>query len=164
MKSPPLRRPKGPRPLADYVAPGITDLCGKAGFAVVEVVTHWDEIAGPQLGPRSQPVRLQWPKGPNPEPATLVVRVEGPYAIELQHAAPVLLERINAYFGWRCVGRIALRQGPVPVRTRPAPPPPPDPGTMKAVRDEMGRFEDEALAQSLAKLGALVRRERGRKG
>lgn len=164
------RRPKGARPLADFVAPGIADLCGKAGFAVVEIVTHWDEIVGPQLGPRSQPVRLTWPKGgtsmeaARQEPATLIVRVEGPYAIELQHAAPVVLERINAYFGWRCVGRIALRQGPVPSRARPAPPTPPDPKVMDEVRGEMGAFEDEALAASLARLGALVRRERGRKG
>ncbi len=164
MSRPAPRRPRSARPLADFVAPGIADLCGKAGFAVVEVVTHWDEIVGPELGPRSQPLRLQWPRetrsGAPPEPATLVVRVEGPYAIELQHAAPVILERINAFFGWRCVGRIALRQGPVPTRTRPAPPIPPDPKVIDRVRSEMGPFEDEALAASLARLGALVRRER----
>ena len=163
----PPRRSRGPRPLADFVAPGIAEMCGKAGISVVEVVTNWDEIVGPDLGPRSVPLKLQWPRrGPDgtlPEPATLVVRVEGPYAIEMQHAAPVVLERINAYFGWRCVGRIALRQGPVPARAARAPaPPPPAAEAVAAVRGEMGRFEDEDLAASLARLGALVRRERRR--
>ncbi|MDI4665844.1 DciA family protein [Xanthobacter autotrophicus] len=160
--SPPFRRPSGPRPLADFVAPGIADLCGKAGFSVVEVVTHWDEIVGPDLAPRCAPVRLQWPKEDGAA-ATLIVRVEGAYAIELQYAAGVVVERINAYFGWRCVGRLALRQGPVPQRhARPPLPPKPEPSSIAAVRREIGTFEDEELAASLAKLGALVRRERGR--
>jgi len=165
--SEPVRRfrSKAARPLADFVAPTIADACGKAGFSVVEVVTHWDEIVGPDLAPRSLPVKLQWARGAETEPATLVVRVEGAYAIELQYAAPVVIERINCYFGWRCVGRITLRQGPVPPRhARAVPMPPPEPALVKDVRQdlarEVGAFEDEALAASLARLGALVRRER----
>jgi hypothetical protein len=128
-------------------------------------VTHWDEIVGPDLAPRSLPMKLQWARGSETEPATLVVRVEGAYAIEMQYAAPVVIERINVYFGWRCVGRITLRQGPVPPRhTRAVPPPPPDPATVTTVRRELaqdiGAFDDEALAAALARLGALVRRER----
>lgn len=155
------RRHRGPRPLADFVAPGISDLCGRAGFSVVEVVTHWDEIVGPDLAPRCIPLKLQWPREEGAA-ATLVVRVEGAYAIELQYAAGIVVERINAYFGWRCVGRLQLRQGPVPQRHTPPPvPPKPDKATVAAVRHEIGAFEDEALADSLARLGALVRRERG---
>ncbi|MGR7996558.1 MULTISPECIES: DUF721 domain-containing protein [unclassified Xanthobacter] len=154
-------RPKGARPLADFVAPTIADVCGKAGFSVVEVVTHWDEIVGPDLGPRSLPLKLQWARGHETEPATLVVRVEGAYAIEMQYAAATVMERINTYFGWRCVGRITLRQGPVPPRhSRPPVMPPPEPDTVRAVEREIGPFENEALGASLAKLGALVRRER----
>ncbi|MFG1343812.1 DciA family protein [Xanthobacter autotrophicus DSM 431] len=155
------RRASGPRPLADYAAPVISDACGKAGFSVVEVVTHWDEIVGPDLAPRCVPLRLQWPKEEGAA-ATLMVRVEGAYAIELQYAAGIVVERINAYFGWRCVERLALRQGPVPQRyARPTLPPPPDSSSVASVRAEIGTFEDEELATSLARLGALVRRERG---
>lgn len=162
------RRSRDARPLADFIAPGIADLCGKAGFSAVEIVTHWDEIVGPDLARRSLPVKLQWPRGAgaDAEPATLVVRVEGAYAIELQYAAPVVMARINTYFGWRCVGRIVLRQGPVPPRQGPpALPPPPDAAAVGAVRrqieQEAGAFADEELAAALARLGALVRREHG---
>ena len=162
MSSPaPARRRSGARPLADFVAPGIADVCGKAGFSAVEVVTHWDEIVGPDLAPRCLPVRLQWPREEGAA-ATLVVRVEGAYAIELQYASGIIVERINSYFGWRCVGRLQLRQGPVPQRhSRPPAPIEPDKASVATVRAEIGRFEDEALAASLARLGALVRRERG---
>lgn len=148
------------RPLADIIAPSIAQACGKAGFSVVEVVTHWDEIVGPDLAPRSMPLKLQWPRGNEAAAATLIVRVEGACAIEMQYAAPVLIERINAYFGWRCIGRIALRQGPVPARAAPRAPPPLPAEAVDAVRADLGPFEDEPLAASLARLGALVRRER----
>ncbi|MFG1420760.1 DUF721 domain-containing protein [Roseixanthobacter liquoris] len=167
IKAPWKRRPAA-RPLADLVGPSIADLCGKAGFSAVEIVTHWDEIVGPALAPRSTPVKLQWPRQDarqdarhTSEPATLVVRVEGAYAIELQYAAPVVIDRINAYFGWRCVGRLVLRQGPVPPRHH-GPPPrvEPEPEALAQVRATLGPFEDEALGASLARLGALVRRAR----
>ena len=60
-----------------------------------------------------------------PEPATLIVRVESAFALELQHLAPLVIERVNAHYGWRCVGRLVLKQGPVP-RPRPARPAPPE--------------------------------------
>lgn len=162
------RRPRSARPLADLIGPSIAESCGRAGFSVVEVVTHWDEIVGPELAPRTCPLKLQWQRRPEgtaaSEPATLVVRVEGPYAIELQHMAPVVIERINAYFGFRCVSRLALRQGPVPARrARPFVPPEPDAAALCEARGTLGAFVDEALAASLARLGALVRRERGRR-
>lgn len=157
-----MKKPRSVRLLADLVGPSIADALGRAGFSVVEIVTNWDEIVGPDLAPRTMPVKMQWPSRQNNEPATLVVRVEGPYAIELQYAAPVVVERINAYFGWRCVGKLALRQGPVPPRHGPPPKPQePDPLHVAAIRQNLGPMEDEALAASLARLGALVQRERG---
>ncbi len=158
-----MQKPRPIRLIGDLVGPSIADALGRAGFSVVEIVTHWDEIVGPDLAPRCLPVKMQWPSRQGNEPATLVVRVEGPYAIELQYAAPIVVERINAYFGWRCVGRLALRQGPVPARHGPPPRPvEPDAGQLAAVRETLGPMEDEALGASLARLGALVRRERGR--
>ena len=60
---------------------------------------------------------MQWQRGDatteTAEPATLVLRVEGPAAIEIQHLSNVILERVNRFFGWQAVGRIALRQAPL---------------------------------------------------
>ena len=77
----------------------------------------WPEIVGERLAPYCEPVKMQWPRRPAgldrrrpQEPATLVVRVEGAFALELQHLAPVIIERVNAHYGWRCVGT-ARRSG-----------------------------------------------------
>ena len=39
------------------------------------------------------------------QPGTLVLRVEGPAAIEIQHLADVICERVNRFLGWRAVAR-----------------------------------------------------------
>jgi hypothetical protein len=149
------------RPLADLVPPLLGDVFARQGFASGEIVTHWAEIAGEEIARLAEPLKLQWPRGPAgeaSEPATLVLRVEGPAAIEVQHLAPVLLERVNRYFGWRAVARISIRQAPLtrkPVKTRPRPP---DAAETMAVAARLGDFQDEPLREALARLGAAVKR------
>ena len=119
-----------PKPLADFVDSCLGPALRAQGFAASDVITAWPEIAGERLAAFSRPVRLEWPRrgrpdpDARPEPAALIVRVESAFALELQHLAPLLIERINAHYGWRCVGRLVLKQGPVPrpKQARPAPP------------------------------------------
>lgn len=163
---PNIRRRGAPRPLADLIDGAIAESCQRRGLASVEIVTRWPDIVGDLLAARAQPVKLAWPARPDSEePGVLHIRVEGGYAIELQHLAPQVVERVNRYFGWRCIGRLALKQGPVPVlRPKRRPPSEPDAEAKARASARIARFgviEDEALAQSLARLGALVARERG---
>jgi hypothetical protein len=159
MAFPPTRRFRTAKPLADLVGTCLNSAFARQGFAAVEIVTHWEDIVGPELARRSEPQRLTWPRRDDFDSVgTLTIRVEGAYALEIQHLAPVLIERVNRYFGWRCVGRIAIRQGPVSPRARaPAAPVEPAPETVSEVERGLGPFEDEALKSSLARLGALVR-------
>jgi hypothetical protein len=153
---------RAPQPLADLIDATIAESCRQRGLASVEIVTRWADIVGEALAARAVPIKLAWPsRQDSPEPGVLHIRVEGGYAIELQHDAPVVIERVNRYFGWRCIGRLALRQGPVPVR-RPVRPRFIEPGSAEcaAVAGRLGAFEDPALAEALARLGALVARRR----
>ena len=111
-----MRRPK---PLADLLAPVLGPALAAQGFTGGDVISAWPEIVGERLAARSRPLRVEWPRrragqGAEPrDPATLILRVESAFALELQHLAPVVLERINAVYGWRCVGKLVLKQGPV---------------------------------------------------
>lgn len=147
------------RPLADLVSGALRSAFERQGFAAVDIITHWEDIVGPELASRAEPLRLVWPRRDDPDSTgVLTVRVEGAYAIELQHLAPIVMERVNRYFGWRCVGRIAIRQGPVTWRVRkPALPKEPSPEAVAKVADGLGPFDDEGLKSALARLGALVR-------
>lgn len=160
----PPRRPRAAAPIADLVGKTVGDAFARQGFAAVEIVTHWEEIVGAELARRSEPVKLVWPRRDDPDSVgNLQIRVEGAYALEIQHLQPVIIERVNRYFGWRCVGKLAIRQGPVVSRKkRPAQRKEPTPEEIGQARAAIGEFKDEALARSVARLGALIK-SRGHK-
>ena len=91
-------------------------------------------------------------------PATLVLRVEGPVALEIQHLSGVIIERVNRFFGWRAVGRIQIRQAPLARREKKKPPPPPDPEVVARLAAGMADVADDDLRDALARLGASVKR------
>ena len=124
-------------------------------------MTRWAEIAGRDVAEHSEPLKLQWPRpveGQPQEPATLILRVEGPMALEIQHKSDVILERVNRFLGWSAVGRLALRQAPLSRRERTAAPPPPDPQAVESVAQTLTAIEDEELRAALARLGAAIKR------
>ena len=103
-------------------------------------------------------------EGQPQEPATLVLRVEGPMALEIQHSSDVILERVNRFFGWSAVGRLALRQAPLSRRERPARPRPLDPKTVQEVDKTLSAVEDEALKDALARTGGTYLVADGKEG
>ena len=149
------------KPLSALLGSAINDVFAKQGFASRELVTRWADIAGADVAAHSEPLKIQWPRpveGQDPEPATLVLRVEGPMALEIQHTSDVILERVNRFFGWNAVGRIALRQAPLSRPPVPKARKQPDAAEVARIADGLGTVEDEALRDALARLGASIKR------
>ena len=149
------------KPLSVLLNDVFKDAYAKQGFAARELVTRWAEIAGPEIAAHSEPLKIQWPRpveGQQQEPATLVLRVEGPMALEIQHASEIILQRVNRFFGWSAVGRLALRQAPLSRRDRPAARRGPDPKAVAEVAGTLSAVEDEELRAALARLGASIKR------
>jgi hypothetical protein len=153
--------PISAKPLSVLLSDVFSDAYAKQGFAARELVTRWAEIAGPKIARHSEPLKIQWPRpveGQPQEPATLVLRVEGPMALEIQHESDVLLQRVNRFFGWSAVGRLALRQAPLSRRERPKAPSAPDAKAVAKVAETLSAIEDEELRAALARLGASIKR------
>ena len=149
------------KPLSVLLSDVFSEAYAKQGFAARELVTRWAEIAGPEIAAHSQPLKMQWPRpveGQPQEPATLVLRVEGPMALEIQHSSDVILARVNRFFGWSAVGRLALRQAPLARRAPRAPSRAPDPKAVAEVAKTLSAVEDDELRAALARLGALIKR------
>jgi hypothetical protein len=85
------------------------------------------------------------------------LRVEGPAAIEIQHLAHLICERVNRFLGWRAVERITLRQAPLRRSLRPSAPAA-DAAAAARVAATMPEITDEDLRAALARLGAAVKR------
>lgn len=154
--------PLSAKPLSALLGGVFSDAFARQGFASRELVTRWAEIAGPDLARHCEPLRLQWQRpveGQPPVPATLVLRVEGPMALEIQHTADIIVDRVNRFFGWSAVGRIALRQAPL---SRPSPrrhKAPPDAARVAQVAETLGEVADDDLRAALARLGAAIKRK-----
>jgi hypothetical protein len=149
------------KPLSVLLGGLFSDAFARQGFASRELVTRWAEITGPEVAAHSEPIKIQWPRpveGQPPEPATLVLRVEGPMALEIQHTSDLIIERVNRFFGWSAVGRIALRQAPLARRPATKPIRRPDPAAVKKIADALESVEDEGLRAALARLGAMIKR------
>jgi hypothetical protein len=147
------------RPLGDLVQSAIDPVLTRRGFGLTALVLYWDDIVGERLAAVSRPVRVQWPARQR-DPAVsaaLIVRVETGCALELQHLAPVILERVNAHFGWRSISRLVLMQGPVaapPAARRVAQPL--NKAAEAAAAELVGGDLDHSLRLALVRLGARV--------
>ena len=158
------RKPlKGPRALATLLPKVAEPAVRKRGFSSVEVITHWGEIVGSQLADHVAPERLSFPHGARSQ-GTLHVSASGSVALELQHMAPIITERINTYFGYSAVERGAITQSPSDVsKYRTVIPTSPRSPAQKLNSSEQAQIDSETrgiasdpLREALRKLGTSV--------
>jgi len=151
-------RPVG-KPLRELLNKLVGDAFARQGFASAELVTRWDDIVGHEIAAHSEPIKLQWPRRTDDdgEAGTLVLRVEGPAAIEIQHLAALICERVNRFLGWRAVERLALRQAPLR-RRQPRAARAEDPAAAAPIAETLSDIKDDELKEALARLGAAVSR------
>lgn len=94
------------------------------GFVQSSIVSRWKEIVGARYAAVSAPESIRFPPGKKSN-GTLTLVVEGAHAPMMQHVAPAIQERVNQFFGYEAVARVAIRQGLVQVekrKSRAAPP------------------------------------------
>ncbi|MDH3236028.1 MAG: DciA family protein [Alphaproteobacteria bacterium] len=150
------RGPTGMRSIAAPLSAVGRPVLKRRGLAGGRIVAEWPEIVGASLAACSCPERLSQPRDGGP--GVLKIRVDGPLAIELQHLEPVVIERINGYFGYRAVERLSMVRGPLPPRRDdvPAAPPAADAAALQKAADRTAGIEDEALREALTSLGGHV--------
>ena len=152
-----------PRSLSELLAPTLSGVLKAQGFASAEILSRWADIVGREIAASSEPLKINWPRptgrDEQPEPATLVLRVEGPAALEIQHQSAVILERVNRFFGWQAIGRIALRQAPLRRRSPTGRRPAADPAAAARVAETLPDIKDEPLREALGRLGAAIKRK-----
>lgn len=148
-----------------YVARMLDPIARARGFATTALLSEWPTVVGEELASFTSPDKLVWPRrtedreasGPQSvwrnDGAILVVKVDGPRAIELQHRAEQILERVNVYFGYRAIAQLRFLQAPVPKAKNQAPAPPP---AVEEAPPAAG-FADTGLAKAVGRLAAGVR-------
>ena len=118
---------KSPRPESSNDAPrrGHARACGdlvgdiagttfkRFGFVQGAVVSRWAEIVGERYAKVSTPESIRFPAGKKAG-GMLTLAVEGAHAPLIQHLGPLIIERVNRFFGYEAISKIAFRQGRAP--------------------------------------------------
>ncbi|HVJ02191.1 MAG TPA: DciA family protein [Sphingomonas sp.] len=105
----------------------------KFGFVQHSVVSRWSEIVGERYARVSIPESIRFPQGKRAE-GVLSLVVSGAHAPMMQHIAPEIVERVNRFFGYPAVARLAIRHGEVKRTEKAAPPP-----GLKPVPESLGQ-------------------------
>ena len=141
-----------PAPLGRLIPGIVAEAYRRRGFTEPALLTGWRAIVGDEAGDRSVPIKVAFPRGSRTA-GTLHVRVEGAYATELQHNAPRIVERINGFYGYAAIARLALHQGPVERTARERTAGKPAAGETPTVEG----IDSPGLREALQGLGASIR-------
>lgn len=127
------------------------------GFSQREIVARWPDIVGPALADCSLPERLTFPRDEK-RGGSLYIRVQGSMAPELQHFEPMIIERINSYYGYQAVERLVYRHGPVPMRRQKQRRPEPNltDSQEKELEEQLKGVTNTELYKALFRLGSEV--------
>ena len=83
------------------------------GFIQGSIVSRWGDIVGERYARVSLPESIRFPTG-RKSGGAMTLLVEGAHAPLLQHLAPLIIERVNRFFGYEAIDRIVFKQGRPP--------------------------------------------------
>jgi len=161
MAAPTTRKRKrggGPKVLSSSLSAVTKQIFGKRGFADGAIIKDWPAIAGDQMARYSQPEKIVYPRAEKSGGTLHLTIANGSMAVELQHLEPLLIERINGYFGFKAVNALKITQGPLP---KPDEKParaqrPLEPDEEADLAESLMEVEDEDLKHALKALGRAV--------
>lgn len=142
------RRAYASRPLGALLAPLLRPAFRKRAPATAQILADWPNIVGPRIAAVTTPRRLA--------AGTLTLACAGPVALELQHMAGALAERINTHLGRRTVERLRFVQDLLAPMASNPPSPPPDPAIAARVAARLTDFPNAELRAALDALGRAV--------
>lgn len=162
------RRMKGFESASGLLRHHIREAGESRGFAVAKVLTHWDEIAGPQLAKLARPVKVSY-AAKGGFGATLVLLTSSAYGPIVEMQKETLRQRVNACYGYNAVSRVVITQtaatGFAEARASFAPrlddpgfaaKPAADPQKMAAVAEVAEEVSDPTLRAALEALGRSI--------
>jgi len=123
----------------------------RGGGTLGRLKAEWAAAVGTEIAAATWPAALG-------RDGALKLRVAPRIALDLQHRAPLVIERINLFFGHAVVARLVLVQGPLPLAAPPrsAPPSALTAEEATALDARLAGLADPELRAALARLGQLV--------
>ena len=142
------------------VLDAITPICQQNGFVQARILLEWDYIVTPQFSQFCTPLKVTFPLKQRHN-GRLLLRATSSMATEISYLEPLILSRINQYFGYQAISKISLQQGPVAKRaprkmttSKPLPE-----AEQTRLQNNVQPIEDERLRAALLSLGVGISQE-----
>jgi hypothetical protein len=142
----------GMRPIATEAMRLAAASLRNGGGTLARLKAAWPAVVGSEFAAATWPQKLG-------RDGALKLRVAAGIALDVQHRAPLLIERINLFLGRAGVDRLVLVQGPLPLPAaapRAAVASALPAGEEAALKDRLSAIVDPELHAALAGLGRLL--------
>jgi hypothetical protein len=138
----------------------------KRGFVETRLLTHWAEFVGEAIAKIARPVKVHYAR--EGLGATLTILTTGANAPVLQMQLPIIIERVNACYGYCAISKINLTQT-APTGFGESQQPFKQPKQAKILSPEAARDIDNTvenvsnqdLKQALSRLGKNIKQKKG---
>lgn len=171
---------KGAMPVSALLPRILGPSIARNGYISAEMIAAWPQIVGATLAKCTQPEKIKWPNGQRGQlqqtsphqrynnhsrnsGGTLVVRVDGPRALYVQHEEAQILERANQFFGFAALSRLQIAQGALQERAKKQAKPQLaklSSNQEAGLKDCIDGFDDPELKEAIVSLGRGILRRK----
>ena len=100
------RYARGPRTFSANLGNIVKKIGGKYGFSEVDLIQNWGSIVGESFADIALPMKLTFPRKERVGGTLFIRLVSGAAATLLSHQTPLMIEKINTFFGYKAVSKI----------------------------------------------------------
>ena len=158
MSKHPKTRANKMKRLSTMIDPMIEPSARSRGFAIARIVSHWHDIIG-DMSYWCRPDALSFPRDSRTD-GTLRLEIASGRGPQAQAMSDVIIDRVNANFGYRAISRISLVQSlstPLqPVNPQPKPQLKHDRHDIWALDDKLKDVKSPELRAALRRLGSPI--------
>ncbi len=147
---------KGAVSLSTLVPELVDDIFTRKGLTSSALIAAWPDLAG-SFAKNSIIETIRW-HGHSDRNGTLVIRVDGPEALYLQHEESQIIERVNKFLGCHAISRLKIIQTPITKPKIREKQKLPELSQKQEVQlhNFIGTCDNEALNQAILKMGREV--------
>ena len=98
---------QGLRPFANSVPKSLKKYLKKGGYNYSNIVDNWTKIVNKKISDCCFPITVKM--GKEMRNGTLVLNVLHGNEIEIEYKKNEIIDKINSFFGYNCIGKISLK-------------------------------------------------------
>ena len=144
--------------LSTMIDPMIAPSAKARGFAIGRILSHWHDIVG-DMSSWCRPDTVSFPRDSRTD-GTLKLQIASGRGPQAQAMSDLIIDRVNAHFGYRAINRISLTQ----TLATPLPPTTPNPYLHQerdrhdiwALDDKLKNVKSPELRAALRRLGSPI--------